>query len=838
MEKRETIAEQLFGDALQFPPENRSAFLDAACRGMPQVRRAVEDLLAENDRLSGFLSASPWRSADQTEPDGSARQMPPGMRLGRYSILDKLGAGGMGVVYRARDEKLERLVALKILTPGMLTGEEARRHFRREALALAKLNHPQIAAVYDADEQDGTSFIVMELVEGESLAAKLRGGALPVQKATTIALQVAEALEEAHEQGVIHRDLKPANVMITPKGQAKVLDFGLAKVLARGPDATLSLAETGGVMGTPFYMSPEQALGRSLDARTDLWSLGVLYYECLTGIRPFTGDSNLAIMQAITAQPLPAITPNVPGVVEQIVARATEKDPELRYQRAREVAVDLRRAMRDLEPRAFPGNGSSSTSLRANQHAQTRRRRTLSATGAAMGAATLVALLALAWFFRPTVPPPRVFGVRQLTHDGKPKWSGGTPNMPLFTDGSRLYFMETNLSDFTITQVSTMGGESERVPVPFPIAGLGDVSAAQSKMLLFKPLDAGSTIGTLWTMPLPAGEAQQNGNLAANDATWAPDGASIYYILGNALWVARDDGSQARKILTTAEPLGEVRFSHDGRRIRFYTFDEAHGTNALWEAGADGSRLQPVLPGWDACCGSWTADGKYFVFASMRGGAWNLWATREKTDWWRRSNPEPLQLTVGPMIAMSPQPSLDGRSIFFQGSTPRAELVRYDLKKRLFVPYLPGLSATDLAYSRDGSRMAWVSVPEAALWEKADGSDRHELTFAPMQVVLPRWSPDGTQIAFAAREPGKPAKIYVVPAAGGIPQQVTAGPRDDGDPSWSPGGGALAFGANSPGQAGDRDSQPEQPHGHDAAWIEPPLLPALVAGRTLADRGQ
>jgi serine/threonine protein kinase/Tol biopolymer transport system component len=802
MENRETIAEQLFGDALQCPPEKRSAFLDAACRGMPQVRHAVEDLLAENDRLSGFLSASPWRPADQTGPGESPQQMPPGMRLGRYSILEKLGAGGMGVVYRARDEKLERLVALKILTPGVLTGQEARRHFRREALALAKLNHPQIAAVYDADEQDGTSFIVMELVEGESLGAKLCGGALPLQKATAIALQVAEALEEAHEQGVIHRDLKPANVMITPKGQAKVLDFGLAKVLARSPDATLSLAETGGVMGTPFYMSPEQALGRSLDARTDLWSLGVLYYECLTGIRPFTGDSNLAIMQAITAQPLPAITPDVPGVVEQIVARATEKDPELRYQRAREVAVDLRRAMRDLEPRAFPGSGTSSTSLRANQHAQTPHRRTISATGAAMGAATMVALLALAWFFRPTVPPPRVTGMRQLTHDGKPKWFGGSSTMPLFTDGSRLYFMETNLSDFTITQVSTVGGESEPVPVPFPMAAVGDVSSAQSKMLLFKPLNAGSTMGTLWTMPLPAGEAQQNGNLTASDAAWAPDGASIYYSLGNDLWIARDDGSEARKILTTTYPVSFFRFSHDGRRIRFDTFDEAHGTTAQWEAGADGSRLRPVLPGWDACCGSWTADGKYFVFVSTRGGAWNLWALREKTDWWRRSNAEPVQLTVGQTVIQSPLPSMDGKSIFFLGSTPRAELVRYDLQKRLFVPYLPGLSATDLAFSRDGSRMAWVSVPEGALWESnADGSNRHELTFAPMQAVLPRWSPDGTEIAFTGKNPEKPAKLYVLPAAGGIPQQVTTGPHDDGDPSWSPAGDALAFGANNVGQA-------------------------------------
>ncbi len=205
----------------------------------------------------------------------------------------------MGVVYRARDEKLERAVAIKMLAPGLLNGEEARRHFRREALALAKLNHPRIAAVYDVGEQDGRDFIVMELVEGESLATKLKKGALPVKDATAIALQVAEALEEAHEHGVIHRDLKPANVMITAKGNAKVLDFGLAKMLAADGDATLSAAQTQGLMGTPLiYVAGAGAGNEALDARTDLWSLGVLYYECLT--RPKAISRRTAIWRFCT----------------------------------------------------------------------------------------------------------------------------------------------------------------------------------------------------------------------------------------------------------------------------------------------------------------------------------------------------------------------------------------------------------------------------------------------------------------------------------------------------------------------------------------------------------
>ena len=252
----------------------------------------------------------------------------------------------MGTVYRAVDQRLDREVALKVLqregTEPDLEGEE---RFRREARALAKLNHPHIAAVYDVLEQDGVDTIVMECVPGESLAEKLRGGALGVRAATEIARQVAEALEEAHEHGVIHRDMKPANVMITPKGHAKVLDFGLAKLLAvRDGEATLSAVVTQGLMGTPYYMSPEQALGQEMDARTDVWSLGVLYYEALTGKVPFGGSSGVGVLRAIADDPAPPVRelrPDIPAQAEQIVARALQKDKAKRYQTAAEMAHDL-----------------------------------------------------------------------------------------------------------------------------------------------------------------------------------------------------------------------------------------------------------------------------------------------------------------------------------------------------------------------------------------------------------------------------------------------------------------------------------------------------------------
>ena len=267
-----------------------------------------------------------------------------GMKLGRYVIVERLGFGGMGVVYRARDEKLERFVAIKILAPGLLLGDEARRRFRREALALAKLNHAHIAAVYDVGEQDGIDYLVMECVPGQSLAAKLAAGPLTVKDATSITQQIAQALEEAHEQGVIHRDLKPSNVMVTPKGAVKVLDFGLAKLLdVSGPEETRTVEETQRLMGTVPYMSPEQAYGKTLDTRTDLWSLGVVYYETLTSQRPFHGDSAVGVLKAITEEtpkPVTEIRSDAPQRADEIVGHALEKNPQDRYQSASEVVKD------------------------------------------------------------------------------------------------------------------------------------------------------------------------------------------------------------------------------------------------------------------------------------------------------------------------------------------------------------------------------------------------------------------------------------------------------------------------------------------------------------------
>jgi len=784
MDKQDEATERLFGEAVDLPRGRRSAFLDGACAGKPALRRRVEDLLDSHDRLNGFLSVPAYgQGAADVGMASQPVALTAGVRLqGRYVITGNLGAGGMGMVYRARDEKLNRDVAIKMLQHGLLTSDDVRARFRREAQALAKLNHAHIAAVYDVIEQDGADCIVMELVEGESLAAKLRRGALPVKEATMVALQVAQALEEAHEQGVIHRDLKPANVMITSKGNVKVLDFGLAKLLLGPEDVTQAGGETVGVMGTPLYMSPEQAMGETADGRSDLWSLGVTYYESLTGIEPFRRPTTLAILRAITdetVRPLREVRPETPLLAEQVVERALEKDAALRYQRASDFATDLQRVLRDLEPgrrvgSVTPAGAVSGVTVRATPMRRLRVR----------WIAFLLVALAVVGVVVFLLVPGAATGALDST---QVSFSNEEKLGPLRTDGARLYFESHNLP----SAMAVSGGII--APIPGLSAGmyLVDVSADGSKVLAWaqnlnrEDIAGGFLVGSTLGGALRRVGTEQE---AAPIARWSSDGKSIYFVQSQQVWVMDEDGDHARVLWKPPQAPVGLAVSPDSRQLSVIVSSE---TARIWLVGSDGKDAHPLDLDWpndaDEYEGQWTPDGRHFVFKSKREGRGNMYEVVKPRwfEFWKK--PEAVRLTGNQLDISDAVPARDSKSLFVLGRVDLGTMQVFDPRAGKLVPFLGGLPALEFVVSPDRQWMVYTEYPSGHLWKsRVDGSDAVQLTKVP--AYMEQWSPDGKWIAFSDWN-----KIYRIRADGGAPEKVMPTGEHEVMPSWSPDGKSIYF---------------------------------------------
>jgi serine/threonine protein kinase/Tol biopolymer transport system component len=729
-----------------------------------------------------------------------------GTRLSQYEILAPIGAGSMGEVYRARDSRLDRDVAIKVL-PDLVSSEPDRlQRFETEAKAAAALNHPNILAVYQMGTYAGVPYLVSELLEGMTLTESIRRGPLPLRRAIDYGVQIAHGLAAAHEKGIVHRDLKPDNLFVTKDGRIKILDFGLAKVIQpkeslTGAAPTLTIP--GVAMGTMGYMSPEQVRGLATDHRTDIFAFGAILYEMVMGKRSFERPTSADTISAILNEeppPISDLAPETPIALQKVVLRCLEKNAEQRFQSASDLAFALE-ALSDsvtatpTGAHAIKKDGPKKDGSKKDQPQESLPSHSPTALTAAALVVALIAVV-LAYFWMRPAPVPQVANYVQLTHDGQPKSLIGT-------DGSRLYLgvglgTSGSFAFHGIAEMSASGGDPRRMSImPSPDMVPVDLSPDGTELLVVDGRGAPPR-GPVWSLPILGGSPRRLADIEAETAAWSPDGKMLAYSNLSELFVARADGTEARKLLTAKGDIKNVTWSPDSTHLRFDSSESAGtiGQQLAWEVSVTGEGLHQLLAGWheppDECCGKWTADGKYFVFQSQS----QIWAFPSKSGF-LQSEPKPIALTASPLSLSYPFPSKDGKKLFMIGQTYRGELMRYDSKASQFSSFLGGISAEYVAFSKDGQWVSYVSYREGTLWRsKLDGSERLQLTYPPMYPLLPRWSPDGRRIIFFefARSADKPARIYEVSAEGGSPRQLMPDdPRQQLDPNWSPDGTKIIF---------------------------------------------
>jgi Tol biopolymer transport system component/tRNA A-37 threonylcarbamoyl transferase component Bud32 len=728
---------------------------------------------------------------------------PAGNKLGPYEVVALIGSGAMGKVYRARDLRLGREVAIKVLHANVADDPHRLARFEREARALAALNHPHIVTIFSVEEADGTSFLTMELVDGKPLDRLVPAAGLAAEEFVEFAVELADALAAAHEKGIVHRDLKPANIMVTKDGRIKVLDFGLVRDLRGFGDeeatrASAGETQAGLVVGTPAYMAPEQIAGGPVDHRSDIFSLGVVLHQMAAGRHPFSGASSPEKMSAIlrdTPEPLTVLRPDLPAELARIVRRCLEKDPRRRMQSARDVANEIRDLNRPAVSQvSYPAMDAATAGYAQTQierrsasgppHPKTRRERVRAQVNRALAATIIIAAIAVPtlWYLQRPLPQLRVTGYTPITSDGRTKLLAGT-------DGSRLYF--TMSSPNSIAEVAVTGGEIAQVPVDVAGADISlvDVSPDGSSFLVNS--GGRSATGTIWNVRALGGSVRRLEDAPALDAAYSPDGKTVAYSTKDGdIWLVGADGSGARKLPSTSGPAYLLAWSPDGKTIRF-TKD-----GRIWEISADGTNLHQVLPGSQHAgiqlCGRWTADGNFFLFVS--GG--EIWALDERRGLLRRPSGVPMLLSGGPIHWAPPIPDKDGKNLFAVGYRFKGELSRLDPRTNQLQPFLGGISADGVSFSKDGNYVAYTSNPDGNLWKAGrDGSKPIQLTDAPVVAYMPRWSPDGSQILFMdiSQLPAT-VRAYTVSSDGGSPKLLLPGDNEyEIDPNWSPDGRRVVF---------------------------------------------
>ena len=815
-EEDERVIEILVA-ARRKPTVEREAYLVSACAGDENLRRELVDALSWEERMGGFLQQPVAVIADGNPPDFghmATVQFPVGLAIGQYRIESKLGEGGMSTVWLARDTRLGRPVAIKFLSDD-LADAEARRRFQREAQMASSLNHPHIVTVYDIGEFEGRHYLVTEYVDGGTLKEWTKDKRRTPKEVAELLTGVADGLAAAHQAGILHRDIKPLNILIARNGYAKLADFGLAKLAENGTiDLAARLPEgstrPGVLLGTIAYMSPEQASGQPLDARSDIFSFGVVLYEMFTGRRPFGGRTDLETLKTIIEGELPPLREEIPEAYRNVVEKALEKSPAERYQSMREMVVDLRRCQRSQRLLA-PGVEEA----HVEPEDRSLSRKTWLKIGIGVLAIVIVAVaVVVAYQWRRQQLPQEQAVLTSVPFTALP----GQATSPAFSpDGSRIAFAwngdpKGGGTGFDL-YVKALGSETLLRLTQHPSEWISSAWSPDGTQIAFHRM-AGADTGIYVVSALGGPERKLRSTQMPWDPfsiiSWSPDGKWIAF--ANVL-PGEDHASihllsvetlETRQIPMSPKCFGEglPAFSHSGEHLAYWCFRSVAETVLYSLPTPEGKpKLIAIFREFPEGL-TWSADDKRLIYSLHPFGD--------------DGSPELGEVNVADGStkrlafagsAFRPTVSRKGDKLAYSSSSTNVKIWRRNLlhPEAPAVELVPSSRAQyDPEYSPDGKRIAFVSERSGVpgIWISSDdGSDLVQISNSHDRSGNPQWSPDGKRVAFDSR-PRDRWEIYVADISEGIPKRLVTNISDIVRPHWSRDGKWMYFTSDEPDRWG------------------------------------